>query len=662
MSLSDRDRQLGMDRPISRRDFLNGVAMATAGLAATALLPRSVLAQGSSPATNDPAKLTGLRGHSQTAMNVMHAVRDGTFWDSAPTVTETGERYDLVVVGGGISGLAAARLFQRQKPDATILILENNDDFGGHARRNEFVASNGQTLIGYGGSQSLQSPTYFSPLVKDVLADIGVEYEKFETFYDRGWHEERGLGDAILFRKEDWDTPEDVLVVTADTAAEWVPATPLNDQAKAQLIELIDSPRDYLAGKSREEKFAQLAQTTYADFLTEICGYDPQLVKYFQRSTEAYFGMGIEGTTALDAWGNWNPGFDGMDLGDRPYKTMSPSGRLALTDPDPYIYHFPDGNAGVARSLVRKLVPDALPGTTMEDLVTTSVDYGKLDVEGNPVRLRLNASVVRVKHDGAPDTAQSVTLTYLEGETLKTVVADQVVLACWHRVIPYLTDELASEQIEALNDQHKIPLIYTNVQLRNWEALNKAKIAGFSDPTGFWKGAEIDFPVSMGSYRFAREPSDPIILHLSKIPLTGDPSMSAREQAAAGRQALTQISFEDMEREIRDMLQRALGHHGFDVARDIEAITCNRWSHGYALEYMRPWDQFWPDGPLPVETARRPWGRVAIANSDSGAYAYVHSAIDQAARAVHDLLGDSATLTDYGRFPGPPIDMLDLVE
>jgi spermidine dehydrogenase len=656
MSLSDRDRLLGMDRPITRRDFLNGVALATAGLAANALLPRQAQAQGT-PAY--PPKLEGLRGHSDRAMNIMHAVRDGTFWDEAPGVTDSGEHYDLVVVGGGISGLAAARLFQRQKPGATILILENNDDFGGHARRNEFVASNGKTIIGYGGSQSLQTPSYFSPLVKDVLADIGIAVEKFEDFYDQQWHEERGLGDAILFRGADWGG-EDRLVVTSDLAADWVGQSPLNEQAKADLIELIDSPPDYLPGKTRAEKFEILAKTSYADFLLDICGYDPQLVQYFQHSTEAYFGMGIEGTTALDAWGNWNPGFDGMDLGDMPYNTMSPSGRLALTDPDPYIYHFPDGNAGVARALVRTMMPAALPGTNMEDLVTTPVNYELLDVAGNDVRLWLNASVVRVKHDGAPEAATSVVVTYLDGETLKSVAGSQVVLACWHRVIPYLTDELGADQVEALNDQHKVPLIYTNVLLRNWEALDKAGIAGFSDPGGFWSGAEMDFPVSMGTYQFADQPNDPVLLHLSKILLTGDPDMSAREQAQAGRHALTSISFGDMEREIRDMLNRALGPYGFDAARDIEAITCNRWSHGYSLEYMRPWDQFWPDGPLPIETARQPWGRIAIANSDSGAYAYVHSAIDQAARAVHDLLGDAASLTAYSRFPGPPPETVGL--
>jgi len=657
MALSSRDRQLGMDRSISRRDFLNGVALAAAGAAATALMPG--VAHAVTP-ISFPPRITGLRGHSEGAMSVGHALRDGTFWQNAPKPEDSGEDYDLVVVGGGISGLAAARLFQRQVPEAKILILENNDDFGGHARRNEFTASNGRRVIGYGGSQSLQTPSYFSPLVHDVLADLNIELERFEAFFDENWEDDRDLGHAVLFRKEDWGLDEDLLVKTADLAADWVGNSPLNDTAKANLIELIDAPPDYLPGKSREEKFEVLSTTSYADFLTTICSYDAELVKYFQGSTEAYFGMGIEGTTALDAWGNWNPGFDGMDLGDMPYKTMSPSGRLALTDPDPYIYHFPDGNAGVARALVRALIPEALAGSSMEELVVNDINYTQLDKAEHDVRLRLNASAVRIKHDGEPDSAESVTVTYADGAALKTVKATNVVLACWHRVIPYLTTEISAEQIEALNDQHKVPLIYTNVLLRNWEALAKAGISGFDDPTGFWSGAEIDFPVSIGDYEFADVPADPVLLHLSKIPLTGDPKMSAREQADAGRQQLMGITFEDMERHIRDMLDRALGPYGFDAASDIEAITCNRWSHGYALEYMRPWDAFWPDGPLPIETARKGWGRVAIANSDSGAYAYAHSAIDQAARAVHEILGDAATLTDYSRFPGPPPEMVGL--
>jgi spermidine dehydrogenase len=645
-----------MHRPITRRDFLNGVALGAAGVAGLGAFDHRAFAAMSSP---NPPSLTGLRGHSEAAMKVMHAIRDGDFWSKAAAPEATGETYDLVVVGGGISGLAAAFLYRQQAGDAAkILILENNDDFGGHARRNEFTTSGGKTIYGYGGSQSLQTPSYFSPLVSKVLADIGIQLDGFESYYDAAWHEERGLGEAVFFSKEVFGS--DALVPTTDTAAEWVPSTPLNDKAKRDLVELMDTPLDYLPGKSREEKFELLSKTTYADFLTKICGYDPQLVDFFQNSTEAYFGIGIDGVTAIDAWGNYDPGFTGMDLGETPYKTMSPSGRLALTDPDDYIHHFPDGNASIARALVRAMIPAALPGEGMENLVLNTLDYSKLDDAASPVRLRLNASVVRVKHDGPPATAASVTLTYVEDGKMKTVQAGNVVLACWHRVIPHITDELSEAQVEALNDQKKIPLIYTNVLLRNWEAFDRLKIGGFTAPKAFWDSAEIDYPVSMGSYRFADKPSDPVLLHMSKMPLTGEAGMSARDQATAGRYFLAELSFEEMERNIRDLLGRALSGGGFDPARDIEAITCNRWSHGYALEYMRPWDAFWPDGPLPILESRKPWGRIAIANSDAGAYAYVHSAIDQAGRAVSELLGGKANMPEFADFPGPPRSMIDL--
>lgn len=656
MRWSDKDRRLGMDRPITRRQFFDGVAVAAGSVAAWSMMGGH--AHAFTPQDNPayPPRSNGLKGQTDGARMVMHAIRDETF--AAAPATDTGEAYDLVVVGAGISGLAAAFLWRQQAgADKRVLLIDPLADFGGHAKRNEFMVGD-RLIIGYGGSQSMQTPSYFSPAVTKLLSDIGIEPQKFETYYDQTWGESRGLGRAVYFAPDVWGT--EAMVVETEKAADWVPLPPLNDKAKADLIALLDAPADYMPGLSREEKLTKLAQITYKDFLLDYVKADPQLVTYFEDTTTGYFGVGIDATTALDARANWNPGFDGMDLGEMvARKENSPSGRLVATDPDPYIYHFPDGNAGIARSLVRALLPKALPGSTMEDLVTTPVDYAQLDLADNPVRLRLNSTVTNVAHDGDPASAESVTVTYASAdEAQHSVKAAHVVLACWHRVIPYITKELPADQEAALYDQQKVPLMYTNVVLKDWRAFDALKIEGFSAPGTFWGGADIDFPVSVGDYKFAQTPDQPIALHLSKA--MTDPGVPSREQALNGRRNLFVLEWEDLERSIREMLQGALGPSGFDAARDIEAITVNRWAHGYAYEYMRPWDAFWPDGPLPIEAARKPWGRISIANSDSGAYAYAHSAIDQAVRAVRDQLGTPDGAPDHARFPGPPLDKIGL--
>lgn len=648
------DHELGLDRPITRRDFLNGAIVTIgASVAPGLLISRQAAAQRVYP----PA-LTGLRGHHPGSFEVMHAIRDGEFSQSMNSAVETGETYDLVVVGGGISGLAAAFEYrERNGPSSRILILENHDDFGGHAKRNEFTASNDRLVIGYGGSQSLQTPSFFSPAVTDMLSRLAIEPSRFQDFYDSAWHEERGLEEGFFFAEEVFG--EDRLVRLSGGVAEWTSNTPLTEKAKADLIELWENPRDYMPELDRAGKRELMSSLTYADFLRDRVGADPQVVAMLQTTTHEYFGCGIDAVTCADAWSIGNPGFDGMDLGDEPIRTMSPSGRLNFTDPDDYIHHFPDGNASVARLLVRSLVPGVLTGSTMEDIVLSDCDYSKLDLAANRIRLRLNSTVVRVQHEGEPANAKSVELIYEQGGRLHRVAGGHVVLACFNQVIPYIAPELSQEQGDALKDQQKIPLIYANVLLRNWEPFSAFGIHGFTSPGHYWDMAEMDFPVSMGGYRFSDKPQDPILLHIGKVAAAPDGG-ALRDQALAGRYWVQEQTFEDMERAIRELLVRALGSHGLDPRSDIEAITVNRWAHGYAYEYMRPWDSSWPDGPLPIETARKSWGRIAIANSDAGAYAYAHSAIDQAIRAVRDLLGQQPDAPAIADFPGPPREEIGL--
>ena len=661
MNWSEADKRLGMDRPITRRHFMDGIAATLGAAAAIRMgLPGAAHAQEAADgAAAYPPAGTGLRGQTDGAQAVMHALRDGSYWEKWPETKATGEHYDLIVVGSGISGLAAAFSYRQQAgQDKKVLIVDPLEDFGGHAKRNEYTTADGKHLIGYGGSQSLDTPSFFSPAVHQLLKDVGVDLVRFEDWFDQKWGEDRGLSRRVyFFTKEEWG--EDKLIIRGKDTAEWVDRTPMSDKAKADLIRLLDAPEDYLPGLSRDEKYEKLAAITYEQFLIEFAKVDEQIVRLYKPSTMGYFGVGIDATSALDAFTNGSPGFDAMDLGDGVSPLMAPSGRLNMTGPDDYIHHFPDGNAGVARALVRALIPAALPGSTMEDLVLSKLDYSQLDNEANPVRIRLNSTVVKVAHDGAPGAAEQVTVTWAgEGGAPHSATASHVVLACWHRVIPFLTDELPPEQITALNDQQKVPLIYANVQIRNWEAFDKLKIDRFTTVGNFWRSVSIDFPVSVGEYKFADKPTDPVVLHFSKV--FAQPADTARDQFAAGRWELYGLSFEELERSMRDILQRALEGGGFDAARDIEGITINRWAHGYAYEYMRPWDQYWPNGPLPCETARKAWGRIAIANADSGAYAYAHSAMDQGIRAVRDLLGTPDGAPDYSRFPGPPLDKIGL--
>ncbi|QBR72286.1 FAD-dependent oxidoreductase [Beijerinckiaceae bacterium] len=646
------DRRLGMHRSITRRDFLDGLAVAAGAAAIDGGLGKAF-----AQASVYPPALMGLRGQTDADFNAMHAIRSGDFWVNAGTPESTGEHYDLIVIGAGISGLAAAFLFrQRMGGDARILILDNTDDFGGHAKRNEFTASNGRLIIGYGGSQSLQSPSFFSPAVAKLIADLNIDLERFNTWYDRDWATRHDLAAGVFFRKEHFT--RDATLRLSEKAAGWVSNAPMNDKAKQDLIALIDTPLDYFAGKSRAEKREILAATTYADFLAKIVGADPEVVAYFKKSTAEYFGVGIHATSSLDAWAAGLPGFDKMDLGEAVDPAMSPSGRLLFKAADNYIYHFPDGNASLARAIVRGLIPAAVAGATMEDLVLNKTEYGRLDEALSKIRIRLQAPCVKLRHLGAPATAQRVEVTYLQGGRLKTATAGRSVIACWHREIHLMCDEIGVAQKTALDDQQKVPLVYANVLIRNWSAFSKLGLSGFTDPTGFWDGAFLDYPVSVGTYRFPEDPSEPMLLHLPKIAVVGNGA--PREQSLEGRRGLLGISFEDYEREIRDLLARALGPGGFDPAADIEAITVNRWSHGYTYEYMRPWDAYWPAGSMPIEVSRKGWGRIAIANADAGAYAYANSSIDQAARAVTELLGPVPGAPAFASFPGPPLNMIGL--
>ena len=627
------DRDLGMERQITRRDFLNGIPL---GVGALTLPGASGWLLGACAAPEPtgpyPPALTGLRGSHPGSFEVAHSLRDQVQatgpWDDSGA--EEGGLFDLVVVGGGISGLTAAWLYRKAHgPGASILVLDNHDDFGGHAKRNEFTHE-GRTILGYGGTQSLDSPSTFSPAVHGVLEDLSVDLDLFHTAFDRDLYRSHGLQNAVFFGSEDFGEDRLVTGMGRRPAAEFAAAAPLSTAGRSDFVRLYESPGDPWPDLDEAAKKGRLAATSYLAFL-EALGMGAEIQALFRQRTHGLFGMGPDGVPALDLWSLGYPGFAGMGLSGGDHA------RLSLTakpndNPDPYIFHFPDGNATLARLLVRKLVPAAAAGHTGEDIVLARLDYGALDRQDAPCRIRLNATAVRVRGGGDGDGS----VTYVQDGNEIRVRARHIVLACYNRVIPYLLPELPQEQRAALGYPPKVPLVYSNILIRNWTSFATLRASGIYFPAGFHASVSLDFPVSIGGYSFSNGPEDLIVLHAVRTPCL--PGASARVQHQAGQHDMLETSFETFERETRGQLARALGPGGFDPARDILGLTVNRWPHGYSFEYNSLWDPPFAPGEAPHEIGRTPFGRVHIANADAGAYAYTHAAIDQAHRAVQEIV------------------------
>jgi spermidine dehydrogenase len=400
-------------------------------------------------------------------------------------------------------------------------------------------------------------------------------------------------------------------------------------------VRLEEAKIDYMTGLSSAEKKARLSRMSYRDFLLNVAKVDPRVIPFYQRRTEGEWGVGIDAEPALDCWALGLPGFQGMGLEPGAAPNMSYSAAGYATGGS-YRFHFPDGNASIARLLVRKLIPGAISGHTAEDIVTAQANYRRLDQEGDPIRLRLNSTVVGVQNIGLPASAKEVEVTYASGEQVFKVRAKGCVLACWNMMIPYLCPDLPETQKEALHYLVKVPLVYASVGIGNWKSFQKLGVQRISGPGCYWSDISLNWAVNIGEYRSPTSPEEPVLLHLSRAPCK--PGLPAREQHKIGRYQLLTTTFEVFERKIREQLARTLQDGGFDPARDIEAITVNRWPHGYGYEYNPLFDADWPEDQRPNVIGRKQFGRITIANTDSAATAYTDTAIDQAHRAVNELL------------------------
>jgi spermidine dehydrogenase len=617
-------RDLGMNRRILRRDFLNGVAIAVG----TAAAVRPARARAAQPIPLDdtyPPRRIGLRGEYDQAVQPLLALERSTDSTFPGIDVETGETYDLVVVGGGLSGLATAYFWQKALgADQRILILDNHDDFGGHAKRNEFPYR-GRTYVSFGGTMGISTPYPYSYAAKSLVADLGVDVSRNQEFLNRELFQTYQLGPATFFDKEHFG--EDRLVVGTGRLPwpEFFAKAPLSDAAKRDLIRLYGKNPDYMAGKSAKEKIETLARISYQDYLLRYATISPDAIPYF-------LGQGgrnnkrVDTTPALEAAQRGSIGFDGLGL---TFEKPFPQGS--------YQFHFPDGNASIARLLVSRLVPAAVTGRhDMSTIVQAPVAFDRLDQAGAPVRIRLESTVVRVAHEGPANQPTQVRLAYVRGGRMHGVRGRNVVLACFNSLIPKLVPDLPEAQKAALGYAVKVPMLYTNVLLRRWAPFKAVGAASVSSPGMYHTSCSIDAGSTVGGYRGITTPDEPAVIHMVRNP--NKPGLPRKEQNRAGQQELLSMSFADFEKSIRQQLARTLAGTDFDPAADIVGIAVNRWPHGYAYTYDTLADPDVPPEKRPHVVGRQRHGWIAIANSDAGAGAFTNQAFDEAHRAVQELL------------------------
>lgn len=658
-------RHLGMDRDITRRDFLNGTSIAVGGsLLATPLAqalaklgsPQSVqMMPGYYPPTRD-----GLRGSHPGSFEVAHQLRDGARFDAPSDSTDTGEEYDLVVVGGGISGLAAAHFFRKEVgADARILIVENHDDFGGHAKRNEFDYK-GRTLVDLGGAEFIEGASRYTAAGKTLLEDIGIDVSFAPKIFDHDLYPSLGLQCGVFFDKKTFGKDKLVAgdpsiplsehqgyvtlpaelersVGDPDAVNAFLEKTPLSAAVRQDIFELFCDRKDYLEGKSHDEKVSILRSTSYRDFLKDYVHASPEVIDFFWMWHGGYQGSGTDLAPAIAAFSYGLPGAAGLGVDDALRRRGDGSQRSDEED-----FHFPDGNASIARLLVRHMIPAVAPGDSMHDIVSARFNYSELDRPESPVRIRLNATAVQVRHLGDPDTAKQVEVTYVQDGIASRVRARHCVMACYHSIIPHLCPEIQGSQQEALKKTIRMPLVSTNVLVDNWSAFEKLGIFAAYCPGSYFCDLRLTYPLKFADYESARSPEDPITVHMYRIPLSGEGS--GVEQFRAGRYDLLGTPFATFEQNIREQLGAMLSEGGFDPARDIKAITVNRWPHGYAVGYdyetggLNWFSEPWPDERKLWLKGRQRFGLIAMANSDAGASAMTQGAIEQGYRATQELL------------------------
>jgi spermidine dehydrogenase len=632
------DKTLGMDEPITRRDFLNSSLLASGGALLAPLAPADLLRSGgagrSHPAVvaDDWTGYGGVgdyansNGNTTAVLEAGHQIRDGAFNRVPADVIDTGETYDCVVVGGGISGLAAALTFRQLAAGKTCLVIENHPIFGGEAKRNAFVVD-GKRLIAHQGSALFPIP-YPLSLIARFYDSIGLKAPRLEYQKWKGPDPEipltrtpyLGFAPYGFYFGAKFGAPQGIWLT--DPWGKKLEGVPIDARTREELLKYQNSGDSggFLAPKFSGDSISRyLDAITLEDHLIERYGIRRETLRRFDFDAGGAYGLGAD---ALSAYTE--------------YAADNLLRALDITD-ETGVQMFPDGNSGIARLMVKTLIPESIAGErSLQNICRNNLNFDALDRAGGATRIRLGSTAVWVKHEGDPAKSSFVTIVYTRDGKVYRVKARSVVMAGGSWTTKNIVKDLPPEHRAAYAQFYRSPCMMANVAVRNWRFLYKMGISGCQWFEGLGNYVQVHKLALCGAESPTIGPDSPVVLTI-KV-LFSNPGYSTEAQGHMGRGQLISTSFREYERQIRQQFSEMFAHSGFDASRDIAGIILNRWGHAY----LSPAPGFFfgkDDQPAPSDLLRSgPFGRIVFANTDLSGVADHRSSIIEAHRAVGQLL------------------------